>query len=47
MVERYASRHDAVALTLVEMATAFPGFLLIALALGQLAVPRGGRCGGA
>jgi drug/metabolite transporter (DMT)-like permease len=41
MVERYASRHDVVALTLVEMATAFLGFLLIALALGQLAVPRG------
>jgi hypothetical protein len=34
MVERYASRHDAVTLTLVEMATAFVAFLLIALALG-------------
>ena len=47
MVERYASRHDAVALTLVEMATAFLGFLLIALVLGQLAVPRGWTVWGA
>jgi drug/metabolite transporter (DMT)-like permease len=47
MVERFASRHDAVALTLVEMATAFVGFLLIALALGQLAVPRGWMVWGA
>jgi drug/metabolite transporter (DMT)-like permease len=47
MVERYASRHDAVALTLVEMATASLGFLLIALALGQLAVPRGWTVWGA
>jgi drug/metabolite transporter (DMT)-like permease len=47
MVERYASRHDAVALTLVEMVTAFLGFLLIALALGQLAVPRGWTVWGA
>jgi drug/metabolite transporter (DMT)-like permease len=46
MVERYAARHDAVALTLVEMATAFLGFLLIAVALGQLVVPRGWTCGG-
>jgi drug/metabolite transporter (DMT)-like permease len=47
MVERSASRHDAAALTLVEMATAFLGFLLIALALGQLAVPRGWTVWGA
>jgi drug/metabolite transporter (DMT)-like permease len=47
MVERYASRHDAVSLTLVEMVTAFLGFLLIALALGQLAVPRGWTVWGA
>ena len=47
MVERYASRHDAVALTLVEMATAFLGFLLIAVALDQLAVPRGWTVWGA
>jgi drug/metabolite transporter (DMT)-like permease len=47
MVERYASRHDAVALTLVEMVTAFLSFLLIALALGQVAVPRGWTVWGA
>jgi drug/metabolite transporter (DMT)-like permease len=47
MVERYAARYDAVALTLVEMATAFLGFLLIALALGQLAVPHGWTVWGA
>jgi drug/metabolite transporter (DMT)-like permease len=47
MVERYASRHDALALTLVEMATAFLGFLLIALVLGQLAMPRGWTVWGA
>jgi drug/metabolite transporter (DMT)-like permease len=47
MVERYAARYDAVALTLVEMATAFLGFLLIAVALGQLVVPRGWTVWGA
>lgn len=41
MVERYASRFDAVALTLVEMATCAAGFLVIAAALGDLGVPRG------
>jgi drug/metabolite transporter (DMT)-like permease len=45
MVERYASRHDAVALTLVEMATAFLGFLLIAVALGQSRSRAAGRYG--
>jgi drug/metabolite transporter (DMT)-like permease len=47
MVERYATRYDAVALTLVEMATCFAGFLVIALALGQLEVPRGWTVWGA
>lgn len=47
MVERYATRYDAVALTLVEMATCFAGFLAIALALGQLEVPRGWTVWGA
>jgi drug/metabolite transporter (DMT)-like permease len=47
MVERYASRYDAVALALVEMATAFAGFLLIALALGEIAAPRGWTVWGA
>jgi len=41
MVERYANRYDAVALTLVEMGTCCIGFLVLALALGDLAVPRG------
>jgi drug/metabolite transporter (DMT)-like permease len=41
MVERYASRYDAVALTLVEMAACFVGFLAIALALGELEMPHG------
>jgi drug/metabolite transporter (DMT)-like permease len=41
MVERYANRYDAIALVLVEMATCCVAFLVIALALGDLAVPRG------
>jgi drug/metabolite transporter (DMT)-like permease len=41
MVERYANRYDAIALTFVEMATCCLGFLMIALALGDLSVPRG------
>jgi drug/metabolite transporter (DMT)-like permease len=47
MVERYANRYDAVALTLVEMATCCMGFLAIALALGDLSVPRGWTVWGA
>jgi drug/metabolite transporter (DMT)-like permease len=47
MVERYANRYDAVALTLVEMAACFVGFLAIALALGQLSVPHGWTVWGA
>ncbi len=41
MVERYANRYDAIALTLVEMATCCGGFLVIAVALGDLSLPRG------
>jgi drug/metabolite transporter (DMT)-like permease len=41
MVERYATRFDAIALTLVEMATCFAAFLLIAVAVGDLSVPNG------
>jgi drug/metabolite transporter (DMT)-like permease len=41
MIERYAARYDAVGLTLVEMATCFVGFVAIAIALGDLSVPRG------
>ena len=47
MVERYANRYDAVALTLLEMATCFVGFLVIALALGDLSVPQGWTVWGA
>jgi drug/metabolite transporter (DMT)-like permease len=47
MVERYASRYDAVALVLVELGACFVGFLAIALALGQLEVPRGRTVWGA
>jgi drug/metabolite transporter (DMT)-like permease len=41
MVERYATLYDPIALTFVEMATAFAGFLAIALALGDLGSPHG------
>jgi drug/metabolite transporter (DMT)-like permease len=47
MVERYANRYDAIALTLVEMAACFVGFLAIALALGELRVPHGWTVWGA
>jgi drug/metabolite transporter (DMT)-like permease len=47
MVERYANRYDAIALTLVEMATCCLGFLVIAVALGDLSVPRGWTVWGA
>ena len=41
LMERYAPRYDPVALTLVEMVAAFAGLLAIAVALGDLGVPRG------
>ena len=47
MVERYARRFDAIALTLVAMATSCVGFLAVALALGDLRVPRGWTVWGA
>jgi drug/metabolite transporter (DMT)-like permease len=47
MVERYAPRYDAIALTLVQMAGCFIGFLVIALALGELEMPRGWTVWGA
>ena len=47
MVERYATRYDPIALTFVEMATAFAGFLAIALALGDLGTPHGWTVWGA
>ena len=46
-LERYARRYDAIALTLVQMAVCLAGFLLIALALGELEVPQGRTVWGA
>jgi drug/metabolite transporter (DMT)-like permease len=46
-LERYARRYDAIALTLVQMAVCLATFLVIALALGQLEVPRGWTVWGA
>lgn len=46
-LERYARRYDAIALTLVEMGVCLVGFLVIALALGQVEVPRGRTVWGA
>ena len=39
LMERYAPRYDAFAFTLVEMAAAFLGLLLVAAAAGQLGMP--------
>jgi len=47
LMERYAPRYDALAFTLVEMLTAFAGLLAIALARGDVTVPRGGTVWGA
>ena len=47
MVERFATRYDAIALTLVQMGACFAGFLVIALVLGQLEVPHGRTVWGA
>jgi drug/metabolite transporter (DMT)-like permease len=47
MVERYANRYDAIALTLVEMAACLVGFLAIALAREELSLPRGWTVWGA
>ena len=41
-LERFAPRYDVRALTFLQMATSFAGFLVIAIALGELEVPRGG-----
>ena len=41
-MERVAPRYDPRALTFLQMATAFVGFVLIAAALGDLDPPRGG-----
>lgn len=47
MIERYAARYDALALTLVQMATCFAAFIVIAAARGDLSVPRGATVWGA
>jgi drug/metabolite transporter (DMT)-like permease len=47
LMERYAPRYDAIALTLVEMLTAFAGLLVIALARGDLGMPHGWTVWGA
>jgi drug/metabolite transporter (DMT)-like permease len=46
-MERFAPRYDPRALTFLQMATSFVGFTVIALALGQLEVPRGATVWGA
>ena len=47
LMERYAPRYDALAFTLVEMVAAFAGLVVVALALGDLGVPRGWTVWGA
>jgi drug/metabolite transporter (DMT)-like permease len=47
LMERYAPRYDAVAFTFVEMLAAFVGFAVIAVARGQVEVPRGWTVWGA
>jgi drug/metabolite transporter (DMT)-like permease len=47
LMERYAPRYDALAFTLVEMAAAAVGLLVVALARGDLSVPRGWTVWGA
>jgi drug/metabolite transporter (DMT)-like permease len=46
-MERYAPRHDPLAFTQVEMLAAFAGFAVLALALGQVELPRGWTVWGA
>jgi drug/metabolite transporter (DMT)-like permease len=47
LMERYAPQFDALAFTLVEMAAACAGLLVVALARGDLGVPRGWTVWGA
>jgi drug/metabolite transporter (DMT)-like permease len=47
MVERYAARFDAIALTFVEMLVCFVGFTAVAVALGDVSMPRGATVWGA
>jgi drug/metabolite transporter (DMT)-like permease len=46
-MERFAPRYDPRALTFLQMATSFVGFVVIALALGQVELPRGWTVWGA
>jgi drug/metabolite transporter (DMT)-like permease len=46
-MERYAPRYDPRALTFLQMATACVGFVVIAVTLGQVEVPRGWTVWGA
>ena len=47
LMERYAPRYDVIGFTLVEMLASFAGLLVIALALGEVEVPRGWTVWGA
>jgi len=47
LMERYAPRYDALAFTAVEMAAAFVGFAAVAVAAGQIELPRGTTVWGA
>jgi drug/metabolite transporter (DMT)-like permease len=46
-MERFAPRYDPRALTFLQMTTCFVGFTVIAVALGELEVPRGSTVWGA
>jgi drug/metabolite transporter (DMT)-like permease len=47
LMERFAPLHDAIAFTLIEMVAAFAGLLVVAVAAGELRVPRGATVWGA
>jgi drug/metabolite transporter (DMT)-like permease len=47
LLERFAPRFDALAFTQAEMVAAFVGFTAVALALGQVELPRGWTVWGA
>jgi len=47
LMERYAPRYDPIAFTQAELLAAFAGFAVIAVALGQIEVPRGWTVWGA
>jgi drug/metabolite transporter (DMT)-like permease len=47
LMERYAPRHDPLAFTFAEMLAAFAGFAVVAVALGQVELPRGWTVWGA